>query len=102
MLTIEVNRKPTTENGTLGNLRVLLDGAEVYKCYTLEDPVREKKAWGDSAIPAGTYRVAVRFSNRFKKDLPGIEAVAATFLKVKEPILTLGSRYLGQWYSIPL
>lgn len=75
MLTIEVNRKPTTENGTLGNLRVLLDGAEVYKCYTLEDPVREKKVWGDSAIPAGTYRVAVRFSNRFKKDLPGIEAV---------------------------
>ena len=75
MLTIEVNRKPSTENGMLGNLRLLVDGVEVYKCYTLEDPIREKKVWGDSAIPAGTYPVKIRFSNRFKRDLPGIEGV---------------------------
>ena len=75
MLTIEVNRKPPTENGMLGNLRVLLDGVEVYKCYTLEDPIREKKVWGDTAIPAGTYNVVVSFSNRFKKDLPEVQSV---------------------------
>ena len=75
MLTIEVTREGSQVGGTLGKLRALVDGNEVFKCYTLEDPVRDKKVWGDTAIPAGTYTVKTRFSNRFKKDLPGIENV---------------------------
>lgn len=75
MLNLEVTREPTHANGMLGKLRAIVDGNEVYKCYTLEDPIRDKKVWGDTAIPAGTYTVKVRFSNRFKKDLPGVQNV---------------------------
>lgn len=47
-------------------------------CATLEDVIREKpgvpvsdwKIAGRSAIPAGTYRVEVTYSPRFKCDLP--------------------------------
>jgi hypothetical protein len=51
--------------------------AMVYKCHTLEDPIRDKgvKVWGDTAIPAGSYTVKIRFSNRFQKELPGVEGV---------------------------
>ena len=73
-----VTREPTSDNGTLGILTAYYGDALVYKCYTLEDPVREPgapKVWGDTAIPKGTYPVALRFSNRFQKELPGIQNV---------------------------
>ena len=56
-----------------------------YFCDTLEDPVRvltdinkdgdfndpgEGKVYGQTAIPAGTYRVIFTMSNRFKKLMP--------------------------------
>ena len=68
----------TSPNGTLGIFTAYVGDALVYKCYSLEDPVREPgavKVWGDTAIPCGTYKVAIRFSQRFQKELPGIQDV---------------------------
>lgn len=67
-------REASTEKATPG--RLYLDGEPF--CYTLEDPVREVpgrpvaewKIAGQTAIPAGTYRVALTVSPRFKRELP--------------------------------
>jgi Family of unknown function (DUF5675) len=59
-------RKIFSDKSTIGELSV--NGA--FECFTLEDPVRPVKIKGDTAIPAGTYEVAVTFSNRFQKFLP--------------------------------
>jgi hypothetical protein len=54
------------DNYTIGKLYV----NNVFECYTLEDKVRDIKIPNETAIPAGTYKVIVNRSNRFKKDLP--------------------------------
>lgn len=51
---------------TLG--RLLINGT--FFCYTCEDKVRPKKIKGITAIPTGTYDVALAWSNRFQKVLP--------------------------------
>ena len=59
---------------TLGRLHV--NGIRTF--YTVEDrvreikgvPVEEWKVAGETAIPVGTYRVIVSWSNRFRKHLP--------------------------------
>lgn len=58
---------------TLGQLFV--DG--VFECYTCEDVERldGDKVPGQTAIPRGTYRVVVTYSNRFKRNLPLLENV---------------------------
>lgn len=60
-------KKPTHTIGTLS-----VDGA--YFCDTLENPVRdltkEKKIKGNTAIPAGRYRVVLNWSPRFGRVLP--------------------------------
>ena len=68
---------------TIGKLSI--DG--VYFCDTLEDvyrgldqsmsieKVNEIKVKGQTAIPSGTYKVAITFSPKFKKDLPLIQNV---------------------------
>lgn len=64
---LEVKRKIFTDKSTIGELYI--DG--VFSCYTLEDVVRqEPKVFGKTAIPAGTYKVIVNMSNRFKRLLP--------------------------------
>lgn len=52
---------------TLGNL--YCNGK--FFCYTLEDKVRPDgvKVYGETAIPAGVYRIAITFSNRFKRPM---------------------------------
>ena len=77
-LTFRITRLSTGPNGTLGRFEAYIGDALAYKCHSLEDPVRESgtaKVWGDTAIPAGVYHVALRFSNRFQKELPGIQDV---------------------------
>lgn len=59
-------REPTCEGFTRGEL--FIDG--VPECFTLEDQVRGVKIPGETAIPAGRYRVALTKSPRFKKVLP--------------------------------
>ena len=53
-----------------------IDGA--FECYTLEDVVRPagEKVYGQTAIPAGRYRIQLTMSNRFKTVLPLLENVA--------------------------
>lgn len=76
-LVLKVQRQPTTDSGTLGNLDALVDGVKVYSCYTLEDKVRAPgvKVWGDTAIPAGTYAVRLSVSDRFRRELPEVLGV---------------------------
>ena len=58
--------------------RLYIDGA--FQCYTLEDKVREVdgqpvQVWKvptKTAIPKGTYKLIIDFSNRFQKDMPHI------------------------------
>jgi hypothetical protein len=59
-------RRIFTTQSTIGDLAV--DGN--FECFTLEDPVRPKKIRSVTAIPAGTYTVAITFSPRFGTELP--------------------------------
>lgn len=63
---LTLKREPSTTKSTPGKLYV--DG--VFECYTLEDVVRDAKIYGETAIPAGTYKVIINMSNRFKRLLP--------------------------------
>lgn len=65
---LDLYRDPSNDVCTLGKLFV---NAE-YECVTLEDPVREKKIHGKTAIPAGKYEVVLSLSLRFKRVLPEI------------------------------
>ena len=61
------------EQRTIGKL--LIDGE--FFCYTLEDRIREPgfKVYGATAIPAGTYDIAMTYSPRFKMVLPLLREV---------------------------
>lgn len=61
---LELRRLPSGAVCTHGDLYV--DG--VWECFTLEDPVREKKVWGETAIPAGRYLITLEESPRFGAD----------------------------------
>src|ERR1700693_4982561 len=65
---IKVERKVFNENDTIGILYV--DG--FHFCYTLENVIRKVKVEDKTAIPAGTYKVELRFSPHFQKVLPHI------------------------------
>lgn len=67
-MNLKVIRKTLTDKSTTGDLYV---NGEFF-CFTLEDVVREVKAPGKTAIPAGKYRVTIDYSNRFKKLMPHI------------------------------
>jgi len=72
-------REPTEGGATHGTLFV----SGQFQCFTLEDPVREVagqpvKNWkipGQTAIPAGTYKLGMSVSGRFKRLLPLLEDV---------------------------
>ena len=83
-LKITVVRKILNECDTIGDLYVSYpEDPETlnFVCNTLEDKVRNKKGtkkeefvkvYGETAIPYGTYRVVITYSNAFKKKLPEI------------------------------
>ena len=78
-MNLRLIREPSKDGATLG---VLFVDGEFYS-FTLEDPVREIpgapvadwKVPGDTAIPAGTYRVQVTQSQRFGRRLPVLVSV---------------------------
>ena len=59
-------RKILTPISSIGEL--YLDGE--FECVTLEDPVRDKKIKGETAIPAGDYEVRIEKSPKFARDMP--------------------------------
>ena len=83
-LKITVVRKILNECDTIGDLYVSYpEEPETlnFVCNTLEDKVRNakgtkkenfQKVYGETAIPYGTYRVIITYSNAFKKKLPEI------------------------------
>jgi len=64
MMEIEIQREPSDEYRTFGTLWI--EG--VYECEVLEDPVREQKIPGKTAIPKGRYRISMENSPRFGKN----------------------------------
>lgn len=70
MIKLTLERFFFGEKYTIGRLYV--NG--IYLCDTLEDRFRdlgiEKKIYGETAIPAGTYEVRVTWSPKFKRNLP--------------------------------
>ena len=64
-------RQEFTDISTIGEL--LIEGEHF--CFTLEDPVRDEKVYGMTAIPYGTYEVVVTYSPRFKKNMPILKNV---------------------------
>ena len=60
------------EDRTIG--AIFIDGKFI--CYTLEDKVRDKKIYGETAIPKGQYKIIVNYSNHFKRDMPLLLDVA--------------------------
>jgi len=76
-LNLLIQREPSDEHRTFGQL--FIDGQ--YFCETLEDVVREVKIKGETAIPAGSYRITMENSPRFGrntitiKDVPGFTGV---------------------------
>ena len=65
-MTLRLIREPSMDGCTMGSLYV--DG--VWECWALEDPIRDVKIAGETAIPAGRYRVTVTHSPRFGRPMP--------------------------------
>lgn len=82
---LTLQRRPSTKRTTIGDLSI--NG--VFFCYTCEDIVREVEgqpveSWkvkGETAIPAGRYKVGLVNSSRFGEntfsieDVPGFEVI---------------------------
>ena len=79
MTKLRLVREPTTNGDTLGCLFV--NGH--FRCFTLEDAIRERpdepvaawKVFGQTAIPAGRYRLRITWSPKFSRLLPEIQGV---------------------------
>lgn len=81
---INVHRKWFTAKSTISELYYSPDeGPKTLSGYVLEDTVRAPgvKIWGATAIPAGTYRVELQWSDHFEQmmphlvDVPGFEGI---------------------------
>ena len=67
---LEVLRFSSQEDSTNGLLFDVTDGRR-FLCYTLEDEHRDVKEYGETRVPAGTYRITLRtvggFHGRYLK-----------------------------------
>lgn len=75
---ILLQRVAKKDKYTIGKLYI----NDQYFCDTLEDTdrgltqsmteqqIKSKKVYGETAIPTGTYRIIISYSNRFKKQMP--------------------------------
>jgi len=68
-----LERKWYSKNSTIGELYI----NHIFFCYTLEPRTRldGKKVSGTTAIPSGIYTVIMKFSPKFKQELPSLVAV---------------------------
>lgn len=77
-MNITLNRIAKKSKYTIGKLYI--DGE--YFCDTIEDAdrgltqtmtdaqIKSKKVYGQTAIPTGTYKVIISYSNKFKRQMP--------------------------------
>lgn len=77
-MNITLNRIAKKSKYTIGKLYI--DGE--YFCDTIEDAdrgltqtmtdaqIKSKKVYGQTAIPTGTYRIIISYSNKFKRQMP--------------------------------
>jgi hypothetical protein len=74
-MNLTVKRRFFADTYTIGTLSI--DGVRF--CDTLEDKVRnlpkEAKIAGETAIPAGTYKVTLSVSPKFGRELPRLQGV---------------------------
>ena len=74
---LRVIREPSVDGATLGSMYV--DGH--WQSFVLEDAIRDEKIAGQTAIPAGRYRVDITPSQRFQRlmpillDVPGFSGI---------------------------
>jgi hypothetical protein len=71
---IQIKRIFKRETYTISNLFLIYDDKVIKLCDTLEDKVRIPfiKITGQTAIPAGTYKMILDYSYRFNKIMPHI------------------------------
>jgi hypothetical protein len=104
------------EYGSTYTIGRLYNG-DTYLCYVLEDrcrevegrPVTEWKVQNETAIPKGTYRVVIDYSNHFGKELPhildvpgftGVRIHSGNSSKDTEGCLLVGTGWAGtDWIS---
>ena len=89
---LEVLRFSSQKDSTSGLLFDVTRGGREFLCYTIEDEHREEKVFGETRVPAGTYRITLRtvggFHGRYVKkygemhkgmlwvrDVPGFEYI---------------------------
>lgn len=77
-MNITLNRIAKKSKYTIGKLYI----DDEYFCDTIEDTdrgltqtmtdaqIKSKKVYGQTAIPTGTYRVIISYSNKFKRQMP--------------------------------
>lgn len=74
---LKIERRYFSDNYTIGSLYI----NDIFFCDTLEDPNRdlnkngvfdngESKVYGNTCIPFGTYKVELKYSPKFKRELP--------------------------------
>ena len=61
----EVLRVSSQKDSTSGLLFEVNNGKRTFLCYTLEDEQRDVKVWGETRIPAGTYKLGLRTEGGF-------------------------------------
>ena len=62
---LEVLRISSQEDSTSGILFETTNGKRTFMCYTIEDEQRDVKVWGETRIPAGTYKLKLRTEGGF-------------------------------------
>jgi hypothetical protein len=67
---LEVLRFSSQKDSTSGALFDVTNGDRKFMCYTLEDEKRDEKVYGETRIPAGTYRLTLRTEGGFHKKYP--------------------------------
>lgn len=68
---IKVLRDKLTDKSTTGKLFI----NNSFWCYTLEDKTRDKKVYGETCIPTGTYEIDMYYWSKYKRYYPHLRNV---------------------------